>query len=235
MAQQETPPRKRTWQRILQISIGALFFALLCIGAVTLLRGGIEAIMPKSLPLAACVLLGLYALKSVMVVVPFISFFLYAGMAFPTGWAIVLSYMGLALDLTIGHWLGKRLGLGRVLTLLEEKPRTARLLAAYRANMRLSCVVMRMLPVPFEMTSMFFGASGLPYRWHLGISLVAVTPYALPYILAGEAMDNPLSAAFLVPVVISLAVAVGAVLLMRHIERKRTRQAEDGADTGLPE
>lgn len=215
----------------MQVIAGVLCFVLLCIGVAALLRGGIEAIMPASLPLAACVLLGLYGLKSVVVIIPFVSFFLYAGMAFPTGWAVLITYAGMALDLSIGHWLGKRLGVGRVLTLLEEKPRTARLLAAYRANMKLACFVMRLLPVPFELTSMFFGASGLPYRWHVGISLLAVTPYALPYVLAGDAIENPLSAAFLVPACISIAVAIGAMVLMLIIERrKRIGKNDDTAE-----
>ncbi len=187
---------------------------------------GLYAWLPDALPLAALVLLGLYCLKAVVMVIPFLPLFIAAGALFPTGWAIALTYAGILLDLSVGHWLGRRLGGEAVMDKLARRRAGRRLLSWLRRGGSSACFLARILPVPFDLVSLFFGASGLSYPRHALFSLLGVTPNMLPYVIAGRAVASPLSAAFLVPFGLSAALSLALFLALRRMEKHGLRSGE---------
>lgn len=171
---------------------------------------------PQSLPLAALVILGLFCLKSFVMVIPAVVLYMAAGMIFPTGWAILLVYASLFVEMSIGYVIGRRIGSARVQKLIQKRPRIARFFERYQSHLQGLCFTARVLPLQFDLSSMFLGAMKLPYPRYVILSLLGATPAMIPYVLAGSAIDDPLSVEFLLPFAISICITLVLFFLFQR-------------------
>ena len=178
---------------------------------------------PASIGLAAFVFIALYALKAMVVVVPLVMLFIAAGIVFPTGWALLVTYLGLATALSVGYAVGKVLGEQRVRKTVAKYKRLEKFLFGWSDNLSSLCFISRVLPLPFDVVSMFYGALGMPFLKYMFISLLGKSPFMIPCVLAGAFVSQPLSAPFLVPFGLSLTIALSVFLLykMRYAKRER--------------
>jgi uncharacterized membrane protein YdjX (TVP38/TMEM64 family) len=74
--------------------------------------------------------------------------------------------------------------------------------------------------VPFDLLSMFCGALGLPFVKYLIVSLLGLSPTVMPLILAGAHISDPLSARFLVPFGVSLAITLTVFAIFSRATKK---------------
>jgi len=131
-----------------------------------------------------------------------------AGMIFPTWAAILVTYAGLTISLSIGYYIGCKLGNDKVNKIVAKHKRVANFLHGDKENLVSFCFVARLFPMSYGLVSMFFGALKVPYFKYLFLSLLGLSPRVIPIVLAGGAITNPLSVEFLVPFVISLCITV---------------------------
>lgn len=176
---------------------------------------------PESPLLAVLILLGIYCLKSVVVFIPVIILYVSTGIMFPTGWAIALTYFCLFLEMNIGYFIGKRLGSEKVAALMERNNRTRQLLSYHENNNSTACFIARILPLPFDLVNMFFGATGTRYPQFIAFSLLGLTPGMIPYVLMGNAASNPLSKEFLVPFAICGVITVCAFVFCQRWQKEK--------------
>ena len=186
--------------------------------------------------LALILLVAAYALKAVVMIIPGALLYVVAGVLFPTGWAIAITYLCLSLELTIGYINGKKLGKGKVNKLLIKSKHISALFEERKDNLPYLCFISRVLPFPVDLVSMFFGAVKMPFKGHLFISLLGKSPVVIPYVLAGTAITNPLTAKFLVPFGVSLfiTVTVFALSILLQKTQKRRRLAVTAAASLSP-
>ncbi|MDL2294057.1 VTT domain-containing protein [Ruminococcaceae bacterium OttesenSCG-928-D13] len=213
------------------IKIG--FVALVVLAIILLaprLRGlDAETILsytPSSLPLAALVLVGIYAAKSVLMIIPTYGLYLAGGMLLPTGWAILVAYLGLAVEMSLGFLAGRWLGRDKIVALMEKNGKAKRFITFLDGNSQLVCFATRLLPMPYpvDLGSMFFGASGMGFFKHLIFSLLGFSAIIIPFTIAGSHISNPLSAEFLVPFGVSITIAVGLFVVYWLWQRKQKKQ-----------
>lgn len=207
-------------RKAMQLLLVACVLAVLVWFGFTVRSRGVESLLPSSLPLAALVILLLYAVKSVAFMIPFAALFFAAGMLFPAWQAMLLTYAGMLLNLTIGYFIGKKVGGKRAEEILVSNGRAAAVLARLGENQSTACFLARLLPLPFEPLTVFFAASGMSYGRHLIFTLLGTIPNVVPYVIAGRAIDNPLSAAFLVPFGVCIAFSIVTFFVMRRLEIK---------------
>jgi len=150
----------------------------------------------------------IYAVKAVIIVIPAPALYIAAGAAFPTLWAIVITYLGMTIGLCIAYNNGKLLGEKRVNDLLAKSKRVSGFVEAHRGDLPSFCFISRVLPLPKDLLSMFFGALGMKFLRYLVISLLGMSPVMIPTVLAGSSITDPLSPEFLVPFGISLTVSL---------------------------
>jgi uncharacterized membrane protein YdjX (TVP38/TMEM64 family) len=188
----------------------ALLIALLII-FVPRLRGitaqSIAEFSPDSLLLAFFVFLGIYALKTLTAVVPIAALYVAGGVVFPWPWALLVSYAGVTVSMAVGYFIGARLGEDRIDMLLPKNKRIARHIDAHRSNPASMCFALRLLPVPFDLFSMLCGAIRMPPLKYWFLSLLGISPKLIPFTLVGTAILTPLSADFLVPFAVCLALS----------------------------
>ena len=180
----------------------------------------IAGFVPKSIPLAALAFFALYVLKAAVMIIPVAVLYIAAGIVFPTGWAIAVTYFCLLAELSIGYLNGKRLGEIRVRELMAKNARAAAFFSTRKDKMPSLCFITRILPFPYEIVSMFCGAMGMPFPDYIIISLLALSPFLIPYILAGSSISTPLSSAFLVPFGISMSITLAVFLIYKGLTRR---------------
>jgi len=145
-----------------------------------------------------------------------------AGVVFPTGWAILITYLCLTLEFFLGYLYGKKLGTTKVMALLTKNKKIAGFLEIRKENIPALCFISRLSPLPKDLFSLFYGAIGMPFWKYLLISLAGVSPVMFPTVIAGTSASNPLSTEFLVPFVICFFVmsvvfiAYKAMMLKKH-------------------
>lgn len=151
--------------------------------------------------------LATYAIKAYIMLPPVPVLYIAAGATFPTAWAIVITLLGLAINMTIGYHNGKKIGAKKAAELLAKNKKAARFMESRKPNLALICFAARATPLPKDLFSMFFGAVKMPFPQFLAISLLGISPIMTSIVLAGSAVLNPLSLGFLVPLGSSFLIA----------------------------
>jgi len=150
----------------------------------------------------------IYAIKSIIMVIPNSVLYVAAGVIFPTWGAILITYVGLTVSLSIGYITGQKLGETKVYDLLARKKNVNAFLNRNKEDLLSLCFLARLISLPFGLASLFFGALGTPFLKYVLMSLLGITPVMIPIIFSGAALTNPLSVAFLVPFGISFAITL---------------------------
>lgn len=188
----------------------------------------IQKITLNSTALALLVLLGIYCLKTVIMVIPHVVLYISAGLMFPTLWAIVVTYLCLAVEMTICFFMGRRLGRKSVISLIEKNERARRILEYFNENSVMSCFLIRFIPgPPADLTSMFIGATDVQYPYFILSTLLGLTPGMIPFVLAGKTAATPLASEFLIPFSISIALtfflAAGYHLWLKNLKLRTNK------------
>lgn len=173
----------------------------------------IVRVAPESIFLAALVFLSIYIIKSIVMFIPISILYIAAGIVFPTGWAILLTYICLTVALSIGYFIGKKLGKDRLDKLLKKHQKTANFFEENKENLSTFCFMSRLVRVQFDITNMVSGALAIPFPKFLAVSLLGLSPVVIPYIIAAAHIYDPLSADFLIPFVVSILISLIAFLV----------------------
>ena len=154
---------------------------------------------PESPLLAAFVIVGLYSLKSVVLLIPTVALYISAGVMFPVGWALAVTCAGLFCEMSIGYIIGKRLGSKKVEARIEKSARLKKFIARHNNAHLSGSFLFRFIPLNFELVSMFYGASGVAYPQYVLLSFLGTVPGMIPFVLLGGSLTTPFSKEFLVP------------------------------------
>lgn len=185
------------------------------------------AYKPQSLILTALLLWGVYCIKAVTMVIPITVLYVAAGLLFPGKWGILITYIGLIIEISIGYKIGKQMGSERVSSLINNNKTAAKFFNRNKKFTGINCFIIRILPLPFDIVNLYFGAVNMPYQSYILFSLLGITPFMVLTVLASHSMFNPLSPDFLIPFSIYLIFAVVIYLLFRWWQNKRTDDQED--------
>ena len=151
---------------------------------------------PDNYLLAVLFFMGIYALKSVSVIFPLVAIYLAAGVVFPTPWAIVINFLGLAVCTTLPYLLGKICGQEAVSTLLGRFKKAKRL----------------------EEISM---QNGIRYPSYVVGSILGLTPIMVPATMMGSSITDPFSLRFLLSFLAMIAISLVSSLLCNRYMRKK--------------
>lgn len=183
---------------------------------------GVLAFMPSSPVLTALILIAIFCAKSVVVFIPVYVLYVSAGLMFPTPVAMLVVYIGLALEYSLGYFYGHKLGGGRMrakLCKVEKVNSFFNLVDRYNNSTILLARLLPM-PIPVDVVSMFFGSGKKPFLPFLGLSLAGGSAMMIPLVIAGKSIDNPLSAEFIIPLCIGIGIAFLFCLVERQLNRK---------------
>ena len=179
---------------------------------------------------AVPVILGLFALKGVLVVLPYSLLTTVTGLVFGFLPALVINIFGTALCVTIPYLTGKSAKREDVM----EKVRSNRLLAKFytgkESDLFPLCFSLRLAGVQSEMLSIFFGNIGMPYLPYLAASILGKLSLTVCYTILGSTLSaSELSPVAMIFFGLDTVMLVISLLVFRK-KRKAHEKEEDGAE-----
>ena len=188
-------------------------------------------ILPDTRGAAAVVLFLLFCAKAVVIFIPIFLLYLGAGIVFTPGNAILFTAFCLTAEMTIGYWIGRRLGHHHVQELLERFKVADRVTAYIRDNSFLSVFAVRLVPgPPPDLVSMLMGATRVGFLEYLAASLLGLMPLMVPVVLIGNALSDPESNGIAILVGISILMMVAAFFMNRMLVRRYLYQEENAQE-----
>lgn len=213
------------------IRVAAILLLLAAVGVFSphiaeLSITGITDLAKESPFLSVMVLVGLYCLKTVLWIIPLAVLYISAGMLFPPVWAIIITCFCLFVEVTLGFFIGKYLGGDSIKEIMGKNRYSKWVVERSKENDVIGYFLIRLIPgPPADLTNMFLGAMKVPYsRFVLG-TILGFIPGMLPFVLAGNAAANPLSAEFLVPFAASAVFTLCTLLIYQ--KRRQSREQKE--------
>jgi len=205
-----------------------ILFDLLLVGVLFFANISLEEILASlddNYWLAAIVIFMVLCIKTILPIIPLVVIYVAAGVLLPTPVAIIVVTLGLAVESTLGYLIGKRFGMNYVKRLVGRSKRAEMLLRRQEDHAFSFAVIVRILPgPPSDVTSMFFGATGMHYMTFLSSSILGFSARMVPLIIVGEAAKDPLSPYFVISAAIVILVAVMTIVI--HHKFTDTESAE---------
>ena len=181
---------------------------------------------------AAAIVLGVYAVKAVVFIIPASLVYISVGMAFPTPVAVALNCVGIALEITISYFLGRFLGGDKVDRLLRGK-KGYDMLEKFRSKGRYAFVfLLRFASFPIDFGSLFFGASGFAFPSYFLMSLCGILPRVIVMTIVGEGIYELIPMKYiLIAVLCAVPVALIAFLVTALRRKKQPAPGEPAVQT----
>lgn len=131
----------------------------------------------------------------------------------PVYLSIPVNILGITVLLTIRYFFGKRFGAGNAWKVIIKNENLRRLIQRDGKGNEWLLVALRGVPsIPVNTVSGIYGSFDFGYFKFIAYSLLGFFPRILFYTLAGRNIYNPLSAAFLAPIIILLFITGISVL-----------------------
>lgn len=182
---------------------------------------------PENPVLAAGIIIGLFAFKS-------LTFFLFSGILyavsgilFPLPAALLVNTIGTAVMASLPYWIGRSKGQKLLHQLCEKYPKLEMLRSIPNQNEFSISFLIRLLGcLPLDVVSMYLGASGICYNRYVLGSVLGLLPQMIAYTVMGMSSDDITSPAFVISLCceIVLIAASGTMLLVWRKRMKRHQQ-----------
>ncbi len=182
----------------------------------------VRALVEKTTSLleAGVAVVGIYALKAVVFVIPASVLYMAVGMAFDFLPGLLVNAIGLFVELNITYFIGKFLG-GEVVEKKLKASKKGEKIITLRDKKTPYLYLARLLPVfPIDFVSLFFGASNMGYIRYILISFFGVMPRILLITLLGDKIYDIIPIKFMMTVVVIALFAASIVILIRYIKKK---------------
>ena len=236
--------KKQEKRKIPAIPIQKVVVFLIWIGVLAVLfthrnaltADGIASLVPRNLFLAALVMLGLFALKSLSLVVYCGLLYAADGILFPLPLAIFINLLGTVVMVSLPYAIGRKKGALAVEQLRKKYPRLEDLHQHREGNSLVLAYLIRMARLPSDIASLYMGAVSIPYKSYLLGSLLGLLPHMITFPIMGMGVQDMGSPAFLISLSAELAYVVASAAFFAIYHRRKTKDhavsQQHGSDKG---
>ena len=221
------PRHKPTKAELLINSLRALLVIVIVGAAIWYFASGrrfsVDAILswtPSNWTLATLFILLLYAVKSIVFFLPIMALQIAVGLYFPTWAAMLVNLAGVALELNIPYWIGRKLGFGSADKLFRKFPKLSAIFAGNRSKWFISYILRAVNMLPIDLVSMYLGSLKFPYLTYFSGSMTGMLFGILSTTLLGRALTDPTSPMFIFACLLSCTIAGLSMLAYHRIGRK---------------
>ncbi len=222
---------KSTLLAFLRAAVAMAIFVLAVVNYEKLKNIDVRAIVESSssVAIAVAAILGIYLIKSVLFIIPASLIYIYVGMAFPTGQAILINLFGIILEVTVTYLLGLFLG-GDYVNALLAKNKAGRKILEKKFNDNFPILFgIRVLPVfPIDFVSLFWGASRCGFVRYFFASVLGIMPRVILFTILGDGIYDYIPIHLIVKIIICAIPAGVVVYLVRHFVKQRKSEKENG-------
>lgn len=221
--------KKETVKNIIKIAVAAAIFVTAIVNYDFLSNLDIRTLIAgaSSIFIAELIILGVYAVKAVMMVVPASLIYISVGMAFDPKRAVIVNLLGIALEVTVTYFLGKFLGKDAVEKKIRNTKAGDKFFTMLDKNRNAAIFLMRFIPAfPIDFSSLFMGAFDFKFFPYLIFSVLGIAPRVIAFTVIGEGIYELIPMKYIVLAVICAIPFVSAVLLIKKFVVKKKKSEE---------
>lgn len=221
--------KKETVKNIIKIAVAAAIFVTAIVNYDFLSNLDIRTLIAgaSSIFIAELIILGVYAVKAVMMVVPASLIYISVGMAFDPKRAVIVNLLGIALEVTVTYFLGKFLGKDAVENKIRNTKAGDKFFTMLEKNRNAAIFLMRFIPAfPIDFSSLFMGAFDFKFFSYLIFSVLGIAPRVIAFTVIGEGIYELIPMKYIVLAVICAIPVVTAVLLIKKFVVKKKKSEE---------
>ncbi len=221
--------KKETVKNIIKIAVAAAIFVTAIVNYDFLSNLDIRTLIAgaSSIFIAELIILGVYAVKAVMMVVPASLIYISVGMAFDPKRAVIVNLLGIALEVTVTYFLGKFLGKDAVEKKIRNTKAGDKFFTMLDKNRNAAIFLMRFIPAfPIDFSSLFMGAFNFKFLSYLIFSVLGIAPRVIAFTVIGEGIYELIPMKYIVLAVICAIPVVTAVLLIKKFVVKKKKSEE---------
>ena len=173
---------------------------------------------------AGAAIVGIYALKGIVFVIPASLIYISVGVAFSPLTAVTVNMLGIAVEVIVSYLFGLALGGEYVENLLKKNKGGRKLLELREQNKQSSVFVVRFLPVfPIDFTSLFFGSVRFPFVKYFVFSLLGLAPRVILFTILGDRVHDLIPMKLIITVIIILLPVAAATILVKWMVSKKKK------------
>lgn len=194
--------------------------------------------------LFALAILLLFAVKSVIPIYPTSTVCFLTGAVLPMYFAIPVNIVGFAVLLTVRYYWGSRFGAGNAWKIISKTDALRRLIQKDGKGNSALLVALRLIPgIPVNSISGIYGSFDFGYIRFIVFSIIGFMPRLISYTFVGRNIFDPLSAGFLVPLMLILfftglsALSVNGIWISveKAVELAKRKKAKNNEEKGINE
>ena len=170
---------------------------------------------PRNHAMAAVFFLVLFAVKSLSPFLPITVLYILSGVIFSFVPALLLNLAGALVGMVIGYFIGQYTSSGYEEKMARKYPKLKEISEKLHSGEWFFTYILRMVPIPNELISMYLGSMKVSFGKYFTASLVGALPMVAVITLIGYNINNLFS-----PVTISAVAALAALMVISSLLHK---------------
>ena len=140
------------------------------------------------------------------------------GVVLPSYWALIVNFLGIIIMMSIKYFEGMKFGSGNAWKIISKNERARKIIESSGKVNKALPFALRLIPgFPLGSVSRIYGSLRFPYWQFILLSAAGFAPKLLSYTFMGTNVFDPLSSAFLVPLMIALTISGASLLCVNLI------------------
>lgn len=140
------------------------------------------------------------------------------GAVLPSYWALIVNFLGIIIMMSIKYFEGMKFGSGNAWKIISKNERARKIIESSGKVNKALLFALRLIPgFPLGSVSRIYGSLRFPYWRFILLSAAGFAPKLLSYTFMGTNVFDPLSSAFLVPLMIVLTMSGASLLCVNLI------------------
>ncbi len=175
---------------------------------------------PENYFAASIYLLVIFAFKSLSIVFPILVLYVSSGMIFPLYLAIIVNIIGIAIALSIPYSIGYFSRNKSPEDLYEKYPKLQQINSISTNNETLFVFLIRIIGImPMDVVSIYMGSTGVPFKKHLIISILAMLPNLLATTFMGATIFGSTTTRFLLSCAFKITISATSIILYKKYKK----------------
>ena len=140
------------------------------------------------------------------------------GAVLPSYWALIVNFLGIIIMMSIKYFEGMKCGSGNAWKIISKNERARKIIESSGKVNKALLFALRLIPgFPLGSVSRIYGSLRFPYWQFILLSAAGFAPKLLSYTFMGTNVFDPISSAFLVPLMIALTISGASLLCVNLI------------------
>lgn len=227
---------KHAFGLAMRIIIGIALVAVILVNFRTLQNLDVRALIEGigTLPMRLAAVLGIYFVKGATLVVPASLVYIAVGMALKPVTAVIINCIGIVVEISVTYVIGLILGGPFVINKLEKTKYGKKVNEIYGKYQKGGIFIIRILGLPIDFCSLFFGAMRAKFLPYLLMSLAGILPRVIVLTILGDKVYDLIPMKYIVPAVLILILVFMAVWIIKYLVKSNKSEENFGKPAYTP-